>query len=59
MLARLDTRQGDASDADRAVLERQLLADPGAMAWRRIDASGTPERAAAQARRALGLAAGD
>src|SRR5208282_3985772 len=55
MMARLDERHGDASDADRAVLEQQLLADPGAMAWRRIDSAGPPARVAAQVRRAAGL----
>lgn len=53
MLARLGTRQGDASDASRAVLEQQLSRDPGAIDWARIDASGTPEAALAAARRAM------
>ena len=33
---RVAARQGDASDADAAVLERQLGADPGAVSWARV-----------------------
>lgn len=38
--ARVAARQGDASDADVAVLRNQLTRDPGAMDWRVLDASG-------------------
>ena len=40
---RVATRTGDASDADVAVLERQLGYETGAIRWRRISASGTAE----------------
>jgi aminoglycoside phosphotransferase family enzyme/predicted kinase len=37
--ARLQSRVGDASDADVAVLEDQVRRDPGPMTWKRVDAS--------------------
>jgi uncharacterized protein len=55
MMTRLAERQGDASDADRAVLEQQLLADPGPMAWRRVDSAGPLARVASAVRRAAGV----
>lgn len=51
---RLRARQHDASDADAAVLERQLAYDLGAMTWTRIDAGRDPRMVAAAARRAIG-----
>ncbi len=39
LAARIAARHDDASDADRAVLERQLTMDPGAISWQRIDAA--------------------
>lgn len=39
MAQRLDARTGDASDADAAVLKKQLDYDLGRIEWRRIDAS--------------------
>lgn len=39
MVQRLDARQGDASDAGRDVLSRQLTYDVGHIRWARIDAS--------------------
>nr|WP_281414722.1 AAA family ATPase [Plastoroseomonas arctica] len=36
--ARIAARRGDASDADAAVLARTAAADPGAIAWHRVDA---------------------
>jgi predicted kinase len=35
MAARIEARAGDASDADRRVLEEQLQRDPGEIGWRR------------------------
>jgi predicted kinase len=55
MRGRVTARQGDASDATVDVLDRQLRHDPGALDWRRIDASGGPEATLAAARHALGL----
>jgi predicted kinase len=46
--ARIAARRGDASDATVDVLQRQLEYDLGAIAWRRIDASDTPEAVAAR-----------
>ena len=53
MQARLDARQGDASDASAAVLQRQLAIDPGPLDWHRIDAADDPGATLAAARRAL------
>jgi uncharacterized protein len=39
--ARVSTRSGDASDADAAVVDRQLHYDIGMMTWSRVDASGS------------------
>ncbi|MFN0190731.1 MAG: AAA family ATPase [Aestuariivirga sp.] len=50
---RLDARRLDASDADAAVLERQLGYDLGEIGWRRTDVSGTPEDAIKAAREGI------
>lgn len=42
--ARVTDRTGDASDADAAVVRRQLHYDIGPLEWYRIDAGGTPEQ---------------
>ena len=47
--ARVAGRTGDVSDADVAVLERQLGYDIGAMGWRRLDVRGSAEMALRQA----------
>lgn len=57
LMARLQARKGDASDADAAVLRQQLAYDLGPLDWTRIDAAGAPAEVTAQARRALGLPA--
>jgi uncharacterized protein len=54
--ARVTGRRGDASDADAAVLARQLTADMGAIDWPKVAAGGTPDQALAAARRALAIA---
>lgn len=41
--ARIRGRQGDASDADVAVLRKQLSYETGVMSWRRLDAFGAPD----------------
>jgi hypothetical protein len=40
MMQRVGERQGDASDADRAVVAQQLTYDTGKITWRRVDTSG-------------------
>jgi len=51
--ARIAARRGDASDADIAVLHRQLAGDHGAKGWEPVDASGSPDEVAKAARAAL------
>jgi aminoglycoside phosphotransferase family enzyme/predicted kinase len=53
-VARVGARQGDASDADAKVAQTQEQYDLGAMAWRQVDASGTPEETLAHAQEVLG-----
>ena len=50
---RVDQRQGDASDADAAVVARQARHDVGVVAWHRIDAGGSPAETLARAKAAL------
>jgi uncharacterized protein len=51
LASRLDNRHGDASDADRAVLEQQLGFDIGSLDWHVVDASGDLSETTAAARR--------
>lgn len=53
--ARVALRMGDVSDADVAVLERQLSYDVGDIDWRRADVSGAPDESARLVSAALGL----
>ncbi len=46
LAARVAARTGDASDADEAVLRRQLARDRGPLTWLQLDASGPPGAAA-------------
>jgi len=48
---RLDRRTGDASDADKAVLHRQLTYDLGAITWTKLDAGQAAHALAEAARR--------
>lgn len=57
LLARLAQRKGDASDADAAVLRRQLAYDLGPMTWRRVDAALTAAAVHGEVRRILELPA--
>lgn len=41
MAARIEARTGDASDADRRVLDEQLARDPGPITWRSATAQGS------------------
>jgi hypothetical protein len=50
---RIAARHGDASDADRTVLDFQLSRDLGPLDWARIDASGSVKSVTAAARRYL------
>ena len=52
--ARVGMRGHDASDADVAVARRQESYDLGTLAWRRIDASGTPEQTLQLCQKAIG-----
>jgi uncharacterized protein len=49
LLARVEGRKDDASDATAAVLRSQLEVDPGSLTWQGVDASGDPETVAARA----------
>lgn len=55
MKARADARVRNASDADAAVVERQLSYDIGAMAWTRIDSSGDKAATLSAGMSALGI----
>jgi hypothetical protein len=49
LLKRLNSRVGDVSDADEAVLRRQLTYDVGTIDWHRIDSSHNAEQTAREA----------
>lgn len=51
---RIEGRAADASDADVAVMRRQLSIDPGAVTWTRIGAAEDTRSTAARARAVLG-----
>ncbi|MBO6755141.1 MAG: AAA family ATPase [Roseibium sp.] len=53
MIARVENRFGDASDATRDVIDLQSTYDVGRMTWTPVDASGTPEDTLQKARAAL------
>ena len=46
LMARVGARHNDASDADVAILQKQLTYDFGAMDWRRVDAAPSAEHVA-------------
>ncbi len=54
LIGRVERRRGDASDADRAVLMRQLAADTGAISWSHVDVSGSTAESLSAAQEALG-----
>jgi aminoglycoside phosphotransferase family enzyme/predicted kinase len=51
--ARVAARVGDASDADQAVVDRQLGYDLGKISWQVLDAAGSPTATEAKARSAI------
>ncbi|MBL8906992.1 MAG: AAA family ATPase [Rhizobiales bacterium] len=53
MKSRVSARRGDASDANAAVVDKQLGYDLGVIDWHRIDASGTPEETYERAMRVM------
>jgi hypothetical protein len=55
MVARLETRVRDASDATPAVLARQLARPPDARGWTRLDAGSPADELARRARRHLSI----
>jgi hypothetical protein len=57
LIARVESRRGDASDADRRVVREQLSYELGIIAWTHVDAAGAPEKSLADARQVL-IAAG-
>jgi len=58
LIARVERRQGDASDADKRVVREQLGYDLGEITWYEVDASGTPEQGLEEARRVVEVASG-
>ncbi|MDJ0942342.1 MAG: AAA family ATPase [Kiloniellales bacterium] len=54
--ARVTARRADASDADAAVVERQLGYDTGEITWRRLDAGGAAADLARSAADSIGIA---
>jgi aminoglycoside phosphotransferase family enzyme len=49
LIERVETRIGDASDADAAIVRQQLTYDTGRISWTRVDASGNPDMVRARA----------
>ena len=49
LVERAARRQGDASDADAAVIQRQMEADTGRILWHRIDAAPALDQVIGQA----------
>ena len=52
---RVGARKGDASDADAAIARAQEQYDLGALDWREVDASGTPEDTLRRGQAKLGV----
>jgi len=53
LMQRVDSRQGDASDADRTVVAQQLTYDTGEITWRQVDTSGAHACSLSNAQAAL------
>ena len=56
LVARVDARRGDASDADAAVVAGQMARDPGAIDWTRLQSGGPMDDLEARARLRLDIA---
>jgi predicted kinase len=54
LVARVEARRGDASDANADVVRQQLVTDPGPVSWQRIDAARDPDAVLADARDRVG-----
>lgn len=54
LINRVQSRIGDASDADAAVVKKQLQKQEGSMTWNMIDASGTPSESLSRATDTIG-----
>jgi aminoglycoside phosphotransferase family enzyme/predicted kinase len=52
---RVDNRTGDASDADRTIVQQQLAYDTGSVSWSLIDARHPPEGIQVEAEKLLGV----
>jgi predicted kinase len=59
LLARVEARRSDASDADASVVRRQLARGAGEVAWHPIDAAAEPEAVLRGAAAIAGTTAGD
>lgn len=55
LMARVEARTADASDATTLVVHRQLAHEVGPLDWTLVDAEGSIERSIAAAARSLGL----
>ena len=51
--SRVTGRRGDTSDADAAVVEKQLDYQPGEIRWKKVDASGSLDASEALVRQML------
>lgn len=56
LVTRLDQRKGDASDATKAVLDRQCRSETGVIDWTKIDTASGPEQILARACKLIGAA---
>lgn len=55
LMARVEARAHDASDATREIVRRQLLSEPGPLDWQHLDAGRALSATLAAARQSLGL----
>ncbi len=56
LISRVDSRTGDASDATASVVDHQLAAGTGPVAWQPLDAGGSASDTLARAKAVLGFA---